>query len=335
MKILLASDAWYPQINGVVRTLNRVREELEAQGHSFEIICPEQFRTIPCPSYPEIPLAILPGIGMAKRIEAARADAIHIATEGPIGLAVRNHCVKRGLPFTTSYHTRFPEYLSARVPVPVSWGYAFMRWFHKPSKAIMVATNSMKRELEGEGFEHLVDWTRGVDTRLFRPDAPKALQGHNLPRPIHLYVGRVAVEKNIEAFLKLELEGSKVVVGDGPQRAALEAEYPDVLFVGAKQGEDLAAHYASGDVFVFPSRTDTFGLVMLEAMASGLPVAAYPVPGPLDIVDGVGVGALNEDLGLAVGEAIRVPRERCREHALKYSWTACAEMFLNNLAPLR
>jgi len=335
MKILLASDAWYPQINGVVRTLNRVREELEAQGHSFEIICPEQFRTIPCPSYPEIPLALLPGIGMAKRIEAARADAIHIATEGPIGLAVRNHCVKRGLPFTTSYHTRFPEYLSARVPVPVSWGYAFMRWFHKPSKAIMVATNSMKRELEGEGFEHLVDWTRGVDTRLFRPDAPKALQGHNLPRPIHLYVGRVAVEKNIEAFLKLELDGSKVVVGDGPQRAALEAEYPDVLFVGAKQGEELAAHYASGDVFVFPSRTDTFGLVMLEAMASGLPVAAYPVPGPLDIVDGVGVGALNEDLGLAVGEAIRVPRERCREHALKYSWTACAEMFLNNLAPLR
>ena len=335
MKILLASDAWYPQINGVVRTLNRVREELEAQGHSFEIVCPEQFRTIPCPSYPEIPLALLPGIGMAKRIEAARADAIHIATEGPIGLAVRNHCVKRGLPFTTSYHTRFPEYLSARVPVPVSWGYAFMRWFHRPSKAIMVATNSMKRELEGEGFEHLVDWTRGVDTSLFRPDAPKALQGHNLPRPIHLYVGRVAVEKNIEAFLKLELEGSKVVVGDGPQRAALEAQYPEVLFVGAKQGEELAAHYASGDVFVFPSRTDTFGLVMLEAMASGLPVAAYPVPGPLDIVDGVGVGALNEDLGLAVGEAIRVPRERCREHALKYSWTACADMFLNNLAPLR
>ena len=334
MKILLASDAWYPQINGVVRTLNRVREELEAQGHSFEIICPDQFRTIPCPSYPEIPLAILPGIGMAKRIEAAKADAVHIATEGPIGLAVRNHCVKRGLPFTTSYHTRFPEYLSARVPVPVSWGYAFMRWFHKPSKAIMVATNSMKRELEAEGFEHLVDWTRGVDTKLFRPDAPKALQGHNLPRPIHLYVGRVAVEKNIEAFLKLELDGSKVVVGDGPQRAALEAEYPNVLFVGAKQGEDLASHYASGDVFVFPSRTDTFGLVMLEAMASGLPVAAYPVPGPLDIVDGVGVGALSEDLGVAVGEAIKLPRERCREHALKYSWTACAEMFLENLSPL-
>jgi glycosyltransferase involved in cell wall biosynthesis len=334
MKILLASDAWYPQINGVVRTLNRVRSELEAQGHVFDIVCPDQFRTIPCPSYPEIPLAILPAIGMARRLEASAADAIHIATEGPIGLAVRNVCLQRGLPFTTSYHTRFPEYLSARLPVPVSWGYGFMRWFHRPSKAIMVATHSMKRELGAQGFENLVDWTRGVDTSLFRPDAPKALQGHNLPRPIHLYVGRVAVEKNIKAFLDLKLEGSKVVVGDGPQRAGLEAGYPDVLFVGSKEGEDLASHYASGDVFVFPSKTDTFGLVMLEAMASGLPVAAYPVPGPLDIVDGVGVGALNDDLGLAVGEAIRVPRAACREHALKYSWTACAEMFLKNLQPL-
>jgi glycosyltransferase involved in cell wall biosynthesis len=335
MKILLASDAWYPQINGVVRTLDRVRAELEAKGHRFDVICPDQFRTVPCPSYPEIPLAILPGIGMARRIEAARADAIHIATEGPIGLAVRNHCVRRGLPFTTSYHTRFPEYLSARMPVPLSWGYVFMRWFHRPSRAVMVATQSMRRELEARGFENLVDWTRGVDTALFRPDAPKALEGLDLPRPIHLYVGRVAVEKNIKAFLDLKLEGSKVVVGDGPQRAELEAEFPDVYFAGAKQGEELAAHYASGDVFVFPSKTDTFGLVMLEAMASGLPVAAYPVPGPLDIVDGVGVGALSEDLGRAVGEAVKLPREYCREHALRYSWAACAEMFLENLQPLR
>ncbi|GAB4352231.1 MAG: glycosyltransferase family 1 protein [Kiloniellaceae bacterium] len=334
MRILLASDAWYPQINGVVRTLNRVREELGKQGHDFAVICPEQFRTLPCPSYPEIPLAILPGIGMAKRIAAIAPDAIHIATEGPIGLAVRNYCVKRGLPFTTSYHTRFPEYLSARVPVPVSWGYAFMRWFHKPSRAVMVATHSMKRELEQQGFTNLVDWTRGVDTTLFRPDAPKALAGLDLKRPIHLYVGRVAVEKNIRAFLELPLEGSKVVVGDGPQRAELQAQFPDVYFAGAKQGEELAAHYASGDVFVFPSKTDTFGLVMLEAMASGLPVAAYPVPGPLDIVDGVGAGFLSDDLGRAVSEAIKQPRERCREHALKYSWTACAEMFLENLHPL-
>lgn len=335
MKILLASDAWAPQINGVVRTLNVVRQELERQGHVFEVICPELFRTFPCPSYPEIPLAILPGLGLARRIEAIRPEAIHIATEGPIGLAVRNHCVKRGLSFTTSYHTRFPEYLSARLPVPVDWGYAFMRWFHRPSKGIMVATQSMRRELEMRGFANLVDWTRGVDTVLFRPEAPQAQAILDLPRPIHLYVGRVAVEKNIRAFLELKLEGSKVVVGDGPQRAALQAEFPAVTFVGAKQGEELAAHFASGDVFVFPSRTDTFGLVMLEALASGLPVAAYPVPGPLDIIDGVGVGSLSEDLGTAVREAIKLPRSLCREHALKYSWTACAEMFLENLRPLR
>jgi len=334
VRILLASDAWAPQVNGVVRTLNRVREELEAQGHSFEVICPGLFRTLPCPSYPEIPLAILPGRGMAQRIEAAAPDAIHIATEGPIGLAVRNTCVKRGLPFTTSYHTRFPEYLSARVPVPVAWGYAFMRWFHRPSRGILVATQSMKRELAGQGFENLVDWTRGVDTVLFRPDAPQALAALGLPRPIHLYVGRVAVEKNIRAFLELPLPGSKVVVGDGPQRAELQAAFPEVVFAGARHGEDLAAHYASADVFVFPSRTDTFGLVMLEALASGLPVAAYPVPGPLDIVDGAGVGALSEDLGAAVASAIALPRDHCRAHALNYSWTACAEMFLANLRPL-
>jgi len=335
MKILLASDAWQPQINGVVRTLNRVRSELEEQGHAFAVICPADFRTLPCPSYPEIPLAILPGRGLGRRIEAIAPDAIHIATEGPIGLAVRNWCVKRGLPFTTSYHTRFPEYLSARAPVPLSWGYGFMRWFHRPSSAIMVATQSMKRELTDWGFANLVDWTRGVDTALFRPDAPRALDALNLPRPLHLYVGRVAVEKNIKAFLALDLPGSKVVVGDGPQRAELQAEFPDVVFVGAKHGEELAAHYASADVFVFPSRTDTFGLVVLEALASGLPVAAYPVPGPLDIVDGIGVGALSDDLGQAVASAIALPRETCRAHALNYSWTACAEMFLANLHPLR
>lgn len=327
----MASDAWAPQVNGVVRTLERVRQELEAQGHVFEIICPAQFRTIPCPSYPEIPLALLPGRSLARRIEAFAPQAVHIATEGPIGLAVRNYCVKRGLPFTTSYHTRFPEYLSARVPVPLGWGYAFMRWFHRPSDGVMVATRSMRRELTARGFSNLIDWTRGVDTALFRPDVPKAL---DLPRPIHLYVGRVAVEKNIRAFLELPLEGSKVVVGDGPQRAALQADFPDVHFAGARQGEELAAYYASGDVFVFPSRTDTFGLVVLEALASGLPVAAYPVPGPLDIVDGAGVGVLDEDLAAAVAGAIALPRDRCREHALNYSWAACAGMFLENLHPL-
>lgn len=331
MRILLASDAWFPQINGVVRTLSRVRQELEAEGHVFEVVAPDQFRTIPCPSYPEIRLAILPGIGLRKRIESFAPDAIHIATEGPIGLAVRNYCVKHRLPFTTSYHTRFPEYLSARIPVSPELGYRFMRWFHKPSRGIMVATQSMRRELEAKGFTGIVDWTRGVDTTLFRPDAPKAI---DLPKPVYMYVGRVAVEKNIKAFLELDLDGSKVVVGDGPQRAQLEAEYPDVTFAGAKQGEELAAHYASGDVFVFPSRTDTFGLVMLEALASGMPVAAYPVPGPLDVVDGSGAGVLSEDLGAATRDAIKISRDHCREHALTFSWANCAEIFRANLRPL-
>lgn len=331
MRILLASDAWFPQINGVVRTLSRVRQELEAEGHVFEVIAPDQFRTIACPSYPEIRLAILPGIGLKERIESFGPDAIHIATEGPIGLAVRNYCVKHKLPFTTSYHTRFPEYLSARIPVSPDLGYRFMRWFHKPSGGIMVATRSMRRELEAKGFTGIVDWTRGVDTTLFRPDAPKAI---DLPKPVYMYVGRVAVEKNIKAFLDLELEGSKVVVGDGPQRLQLEAEYPGVIFAGAKQGEELAAHYASGDVFVFPSRTDTFGLVMLEALASGMPVAAYPVPGPLDVVDGSGAGVLSEDLAAATRDAIKIPRDHCREHALTFSWANCAEIFHANLRPI-
>ncbi|WP_420347978.1 glycosyltransferase family 4 protein [Pelagibius sp.] len=331
MRILLATDAWYPQINGVVRTLNRVREELEPQGDVFEVLAPHHFRTFPCPTYPEIRLAVLPQIGLKKRIDAFRPDAIHIATEGPIGVALRGFCVKHKLPFTTSYHTRFPEYLSARIPVSADVGYRFMRWFHRPSSGIMVATQSMREELQSRGFERLVDWTRGVDTALFRPEAPHAL---DLPRPVYMYVGRVAVEKNIKAFLDLDLDGSKVVVGDGPQRAELEAAFPDVHFVGAKQGEDLAAHYASGDVFVFPSRTDTFGLVMLEALASGMPVAAYPVPGPLDVVDGAGVGILSEDLGSATREAIKIDREHCREHALKFSWANCARMFRDNLQPL-
>ncbi|WP_422367086.1 glycosyltransferase family 4 protein [Pelagibius sp.] len=331
MRILLASDAWFPQINGVVRTLSRVRQELEAEGHVFEVIAPDQFRTVPCPSYPEIRLAILPGIGLKRRIESFGPDAIHIATEGPIGLAVRNYCVKHKLPFTTSYHTRFPEYLSARIPVSPDLGYRFMRWFHKPSRGIMVATQSMRRELESKGFTGIVDWTRGVDTTLFRPDAPKAI---DLPKPVYMYVGRVAVEKNIKAFLDLDLDGSKVVVGDGPQRSQLETEYPEVVFAGAKQGEELAAHYASGDVFVFPSRTDTFGLVMLEALASGMPVAAYPVPGPLDVVDGSGAGVLSEDLAAATRDAIKIPRDHCRAHALTFSWANCAEMFRANLRPV-
>ncbi|MEX0922556.1 MAG: glycosyltransferase family 1 protein [Rhodovibrionaceae bacterium] len=332
MRILLASDAWFPQINGVVRTLSRVKEELEAKGHLFEVISPNLFSTVACPTYPEIRLALFPGRRLRDKIEAFEPEAIHIATEGPLGMAVRRYCLRRKLPFTTSYHTKFPEYLSARAPVPTALGYAVMRWFHGPSSGVMVATPSLREDLEGRGFGNVRSWSRGVDTELFRPRTDPAL---NLPRPIFLYVGRVAVEKSIEDFLRLDLPlGTKVVVGDGPQLASLKARYPQTVFTGAKQGEGLARHYASADVFVFPSRTDTFGLVMLEALASGVPVAAYPVPGPNDVVGGQGVGVLDQDLGFAALQALAIPPQRCRAYAEKYSWSACAEQFLANLQPI-
>ena len=331
MRILLVTDAWSPQVNGVVRTLQRVLQECVALGHQVEVISPDQFRTLPCPSYPEIRLALRPGRQIAARLASARADCIHIATEGPLGLAARRQCVKRGLPFTTSYHTRFPEYISARWPVPLKLGYAWMRRFHRPSEGVMVATPTLRRELEAEGFTNVKDWSRGVDVELFRPDLPPALV---LPRPVHLYVGRLAVEKNLEAFLDLPIaRGSKLVVGDGPQLARLRARYPDVHFAGARFGAELARHYVGGDVFVFPSRTDTFGLVLLEALASGVPVAAYPVPGPLDVIGNSGCGALDPDLGRAVERALQIPKARCRAYAIGFSWRRCAEQFLANLRP--
>ncbi|MGO1120278.1 glycosyltransferase family 4 protein [Rhodovibrionaceae bacterium A322] len=331
MHLALVTDAWYPQINGVVRTLARIKQELESLGLQVTIISPQDFKTIPCPTYPEIRLALAPGRMVRKRLRALSPDAIHIATEGPLGWAARGYCLKHNFPFTTSYHTRFPEYVSARIPVPSSWGYRVMRWFHGPSKGVMVATKSLRKDLESKGFSNIVDWTRGVDTELFHPRQESVL---DLPRPIYLYVGRVSVEKNIGAFLDLELEkGTKVVVGDGPQLSELKKTYPDVVFTGAKEGEELSRHFASGDIFVFPSKTDTFGLVLLEAMASGLPVAAYPVTGPLDVVDGFGVGALDNDLAYAIKRAIVIPKERCRAHAMTYSWEACAQQFLGNLAP--
>jgi glycosyltransferase involved in cell wall biosynthesis len=331
MRILLVTDAWAPQINGVVRTLQRVKSECEVLGHAVEVISPDQFRTVPCPTYPEIRLAWRPGGRIGARLEAFRPDAVHLATEGPLGIAARRQCLRRGLPFTTSYHTRFPEYVSARFPVPLALGYATMRWFHRPSKAVMVATRSIRRDLEGRGFGNIADWSRGVDTELFRPDREPALA---LPRPVHLYVGRVAVEKNLEAFLSMPIPaGSKLVVGDGPQLAELAARHPEVHFAGAKFGEELARHYASGDVFVFPSLTDTFGLVLLEALASGLPVAAYPVPGPLDVIGQSGCGVLDADLARAAARALAIPRGRCRAHALHFTWRHCAEQFLDNLYP--
>ena len=332
MRIALVTDAWFPQINGVVRTLNRVREEAEGLGYSLGVVSPADFRTLPCPTYPEIRLALNPGRALARRLEELQPQAIHLPTEGPLGLAARRYCLKRDLPFTTSYHTRFPEYVSARGPVPLSWGYRFMRWFHGPSAGVMVATPSLKRELGERGFAQLRQWSRGVDLDLFRPrpEEPPILE---LPRPVFAYVGRVAVEKNIEAFLKLELPGSKLVVGGGPQLEALKSAYPAVRFVGPKIGEELARHYALGDVFVFPSRTDTFGLVLLEAMASGLPVAAYPVTGPLDVVGDSGAGVLDQDLRKAALAALELDPAVARRHAERHSWTACAEQFLGYLAP--
>jgi glycosyltransferase involved in cell wall biosynthesis len=332
MRILLVTDAWAPQVNGVVRTLRRVSSECAALGHVVDVISPDQFKSVPCPTYPEIRLALRPGGRISQRIEALRPDAIHIATEGPLGVAARRQCLRRGLPFTTSYHTRFPEYVHARFPLPLTVGYAVVRWFHRPSKAVMVATRSIRRDLEARGFGNIADWSRGVDTELFRPDREPALA---LPRPVYLYVGRVAVEKNLEAFLTMPIaSGSKLVVGGGPQLAGLEAEYPNVRFAGARFGEELARHYVSGDVFVFPSLTDTFGLVLLEALACGLPVAAYAVPGPLDVIGDSGCGVLDSDLARAASRALEIPPERCREHALAFTWRRCAEQFLDNLHPI-
>ena len=338
MRILLATDAWEPQVNGVVRTLTRVVSELRAMGHTVEVISPDQFKTFPLPTYAEIKVAIGVYEPVQEHFKAFEPEAIHIATEGPIGLAARRICVEWKLPFTTSYHTRFPEYVSARLPLPLAAGYAYMKWFHKPSGRLMVATPTMRDELAQHGFRNISAWSRGVDTEAFhprRPGEPDVFEG--LARPIFLSVGRVAVEKNIEAFLGLDLPGTKVIVGPGPQKEELEAKYPEAVFTGAKSGEDLAAHFACADVFVFPSLTDTFGLVILEAMASGTPVAAYPAPGPIDILPNSGAGVLagsaTEGLREACLEALNLDRKTVRAFAETFSWRACAEDFVRNLQP--
>jgi glycosyltransferase involved in cell wall biosynthesis len=338
MRILVATDAWEPQVNGVVRTLTRVIGEMRAMGHTVEVISPDQFKTFPLPTYNEIKVAVGAYEPVQERFKAFEPEAIHIATEGPIGLAARRICVEWKLPFTTSYHTRFPEYVSARLPLPLAAGYAYMKWFHKPSGRLMVATPTMRDELEQHGFRNITAWSRGVDTEAFhprRPDEPDIFEG--MERPIFLSVGRVAVEKNIEAFLGLNLPGTKVVVGDGPQRDELAAKYPKVVFTGAKFGDELAAHFACADVFVFPSLTDTFGLVILEAMASGTPVAAYPAPGPIDILPNSGAGVLaataTEGLKEACLEALKLDRAAVRRFAEGFSWRACAEDFVRNLQP--
>ncbi|MGH6735719.1 MAG: glycosyltransferase family 4 protein [Methyloceanibacter sp.] len=327
MRILVASDAWYPQVNGVVRTYERLAQEAPKLGAEISFLVPTPYRTLPCPTYPEIRLALVSPRTIARAIEAVAPDFIHIATEGPIGLMTRRYCRKRKRPFTTSYHTRFPEYVSARLPIPESWCYGFQRRFHNGAAATFVATQSVEADLAARGFKRMMRWSRGVDVALFRP-RDERLFGSG---PVFLYVGRVAVEKNIKAFLDLDLPGRKVVVGGGPQAAALERLYPDVLFAGHREGEELAHAYASADVFVFPSLTDTFGLVLLEALASGCPVAAFPVSGPKDVLTDPACGALDEDLRAAALRALHLDRGAARAHALRYSWENSAREFIDNV----
>jgi glycosyltransferase involved in cell wall biosynthesis len=333
MRIALVSDAWLPQVNGVVRTLTTVAREAAVLGHEIRPITPEQFRSVPCPTYPEIRLALLPGRAVKRLIDDADPDAIHIATEGPLGLAARRHCLRRGLAFTTSFHTRFPEYVAARFGVPVRLTYAWLRHFHALASGVMVAAPSIRRELEARGFRNIRPWSRGVDAEVFEPMARADWPG--IARPIFLMVGRIAVEKNIAAFLQLDLPGSKMVVGDGPQLAEMKRRFPEVHFMGGREGRDLARYYASADVFVFPSLTDTFGLVLLEALASGVPVAAFPVTGPLDVIGDAPVGRLDSDLRRAALDCLGISRAACRAHALKFSWRATAQQFLGNLVPAR
>lgn len=331
MKIAIVTDAWAPQVNGVVRTLTKTCEDLTRLGHQIEVIGPDRFRTVPCPTYPEIRLALMPRQALTRAIDAFAPEAVHIATEGPLGLAARAYCRKRGLAFTTAYHTAFPEYIQARTRLPLAAGYAFMRWFHAASSAVMVATPSLEHRLARHGFARLRRWSRGVDTDHFKP-GPKSYLSD--PRPIMLYAGRIAIDKNIEAFLDLDLPGTKYVVGTGPHLAALKARYPEVRFTGFIENGTLAAHFAAADVFVFPSLTDTFGLVLLEALAAGVPVAAYPVTGPIDVITSPTIGRLDADLGQAVRGALGLSPEACRAHAMPYSWAACTRQFLDNLNPV-
>ncbi|BCH31468.1 GDP-mannose-dependent alpha-mannosyltransferase [Mesorhizobium sp. L-8-10] len=328
MRILMVTDAWRPQINGVVHTLERLSEVLTGFGVETRFLTPQGFRTLPLPTYPDIRLALTTPGHVARLIRAEQADHVHIVTEGPLGIMARRYCLAEGRPFTTSYHTRFPEYLSARLPVPEDWAYRWLRDFHNSGQGTLVATQSLADDLARRGFTKLRPWTRGVDTTLFRPDRRKAL---DFPGPVFLCVGRIAVEKNLPAFLDLDLPGSKVLVGEGPELAKLQARYPQAHFLGRKPIDEMADIYASADVFVFPSRTDTFGNVIIEALASGTPVAAYPVTGPIDIVgDGKG-GAVSEDLRQAALAALHIDRAEARAKAQRYSWTACAEMFLDTV----
>jgi glycosyltransferase involved in cell wall biosynthesis len=332
MKIAIVTDAWHPQINGVVRTLGKTGEHLQKLGHEVRFITPANFLTYPCPTYPSIRLAVFPKKGVRRTLQQFRPQAIHIATEGPLGHATRTLCSKLAVPFTTSYHTQFPEYIRARFPIPINWSYAYLRRYHSRAARTMVATKSMQRLLEGRGFKKLEIWARGVDATVFQP-GPKSFLSD--PRPISMYMGRVAVEKNIEAFLNLDVPGSKYVVGDGPDLERLRRQFPDVKFTGQKLGQELSAHLAAADVFVFPSLTDTFGLVLLEAMACGVPVAAYPVTGPIDVVQNGKTGVLDHDLRQAVLGALKLDPADCVAYAKQHSWENWTERFVSLLEPFK
>lgn len=329
MRTAIVTDAWKPQVNGVAVTYENLGRQLELMGDEVRYIAPDEFRTMPCPSYSSIRLAVFPRPGVAKKLRGFRPQAIHIATEGPLGHAARTWCLGNGMPFTSSFHTQFPEYIRMRAPIPICLSYAYLRRFHSHATHTFVPTESQKNKLLEKGFRNIVIVSRGVDTDLFKPGSKSFL---SCPRPVFLYMGRVAVEKNIEAFLQLGLPGSKVVVGDGPDLERLKHQYPEVLFTGFKFGAELSRHLAAADVFVFPSLTDTFGIVLLEAMACGLPVAAYPVTGPIDVVRDGATGVLDNDLGKAALAALELDPRACTDYVKQYSWSACAETFRNHLA---
>jgi glycosyltransferase involved in cell wall biosynthesis len=331
LRIAIVSDAWRPQINGVVRTIETIVRLLQAEGHDIEVFGPDRFRTLPCPTYPEIRLSLFPSARLHHMLKLFAPDAIHLVTEGPLGWAARRFCLARDIPFTTAYHTRFPEYVRARIRVPLGWSYAFVRRFHTPSAAVLVVAQSIRDELAARGFRNLVPWSRGVDIAAFKPQPREDL---NDVRPIWLYAGRLAVEKNIKAFLDLDLPGTKWVVGGGPQMKDLQRRYKDVRFFGSVDTGELSRRYAQADCFVFPSRTDTFGLVMVEALASGIPVAGFPVPGPLDVVTTPKVGALDQDLRAACLAAIGCEPAECRAHAETFTWAQCAQQFRDTLRPI-
>jgi len=330
LRILLVTDAWAPQVNGVVRTLKTTARELAQMGHEVRFLTPLEFRTLPCPTYPEIRLSIFPQGGVTECIREFDPDVLHIATEGPLGMAARRFALRNDFPFTTAYHTRFPEYVHARLRLPLSWSYAWLRHFHGPSKGVMAPTQVVVDDLVANGFENVKLWSRGVDADVFHPQPSQRL---NSTPPIFLYVGRVAVEKNLDAFLSLDLPGTNVIVGDGPARGELERRYPQARFLGALAGEDLARVYASADVFVFQSKTDTFVLVLLEAMACGLPASAYPVTGPRDVIGTSKAGVLHEDLRTACLDALKLDRADALARSRLFTWRAATEQFFSHLHP--